>query len=143
MWAFLYVFNQSESFMHLTFTPFYAGLLSLLYIFLSLRVILFRRKHKIGVGHGDERSLEKAIRVHGNFIEYVPLALFLVLTLELNGTEQIWLHLLGGTLVFGRMMHAIGLGKSTGVTAPRFVGTLLTFIVIIVAAIKNIMVVYQ
>ena len=53
--------------------PFYASLLAALYFFLSLRVIRMRRRERIALGDGENARLERAIRVHANFAEYVPL----------------------------------------------------------------------
>jgi uncharacterized protein len=38
-----------------------------------------------------------------NAAEYVPLALVLMLILELNGASAAWLHVLGIALVVGRL----------------------------------------
>lgn len=124
------------------FTAFYAGLLALFYVALSLRIIRYRRHFKVGIGHGEERELHRAIRVHANYAEYVPIALMLMLILELNQTQDWLMHLLGTTLLLGRFLHAMGLSKKTGTSMPRFLGMLMTFGVILVAAVMNILVVY-
>jgi uncharacterized membrane protein YecN with MAPEG domain len=128
--------------MNIEFTSFYAGILGLFYVALSFRVISLRRKYRVGINHGQEKELERAIRVHGNFAEYVPLALFLLLLLELNQTSEIALHILGSALFVGRILHALGLDKSAGTSMPRMIGMILTFLVIIVAAVLNILTVY-
>ena len=68
----------------ITLTPIYAGLAVLFYVFLSIRVIGLRRSTRTSLGNGGHVSLEQAIRVHGNFSEYVPLALVLMLLAELQ-----------------------------------------------------------
>lgn len=128
--------------MNVEFTAFYAGILGLFYVALSFRVILLRRKFQVGIGHGKERELHRAIRVHGNFSEYVPLALFLLLLLELNGGQMWVLHVLGSMLFLGRILHVMGLSKSAGTSIPRFVGGTLTFGMMMIAAVLNILVVY-
>ncbi|WP_299269737.1 MAPEG family protein [uncultured Psychrosphaera sp.] len=128
--------------MNIEFTAFYAGILSLLYIALSFKVIKLRRKFKIGIGHGEENDLHKAIRVHANFSEYVPIALFLLLLLEINSSEAWILHVLGSMLFLGRILHVMGLSKSSGVSRARIFGGVLTFTMIIVASVLNILVVY-
>ena len=124
------------------FTSFYAGLLAFVFVSLSFRIILMRRKFKVGIGHGEQKELHRAIRVHGNFSEYVPLALFLMLLLELNQTESWLMHVLGLSLLVGRMFHAMGLGKSAGTSFPRFVGGVLTYSMMLVAAALNVATVY-
>ena len=82
-------------------TGLYAGLLGLLLIVLSMRVVQNRWRAKVGLGHGGDKALRKAIRIHGNFIEYVPLALLLMALIEMNGAQPPWLHGLGGALLAG------------------------------------------
>jgi len=124
--------------MEFTVTPLYAALCGLLLIFLSLRISTMRRRLSVGLGCGDHSALELAIRVHGNFIEYVPLALILLAFTEINGVTALYLHVAGGTLLLGRLLHAFGLSQSGGVSAGRFIGTLLTWLVIVGLSIYNI-----
>ena len=120
------------------FTSFYAGLLAVFYVLLSFRIILMRQKFQVGIGHGEKKELHRAIRVHGNFAEYVPLALFLILLLELNKADNWMLHALGTMLLFGRLFHAMGLSKSAGSSTPRFLGGVLTYSMMLIAAGLNI-----
>ena len=120
------------------FTSFYAGLLAVFYVLLSSRIILMRQKFQVGIGHGEKKELHRAIRVHGNFAEYVPLALFLILLLELNKADNWVLHALGTMLLFGRLFHAMGLSKSAGSSTPRFLGGVLTYSMMLIAAGLNI-----
>ncbi len=53
-------------------TAFYAALLALLFVFLSVRVIGWRRVKRVELGHGDDSQLLRRMRVHANFAEYVP-----------------------------------------------------------------------
>ena len=124
------------------FTSFYAGLLAVFYVLLSFRIILMRKEFKVGIGHGDKKELHRAIRVHGNFAEYVPLALFLILLLELNKADDWVLHSLGTMLLFGRLLHAMGLSKSAGTSMPRFLGGVLTYSMMLIAAGLNVWSVY-
>ncbi len=123
---------------NITITAFYASLLALLFITLSFNVIRLRFKLKVGVGDGGERPLIKAIRIHGNFAEYMPLALVLLAGFELSGAEHFWVHIFGSVLFVGRVLHAIGLSKSVGTSMPRFLGTISMFIVLLMLSIANI-----
>ena len=122
----------------LLLTGFYASLLGILYIGLSFNIIRLRRRFKVGIGTGDNEILAKAIRAHGNFSEYVPLAVILLGCYELNGGSSIMLHALGSILVLGRVLHAIGLNKTKGVSQQRVFGMLSTFLVMLILAIDNI-----
>lgn len=122
----------------LSLTGFYASLLALLYIGLAINVIRLRKKFKVGINDGGNKDLAKAVRVHGNFAEYVPVALLLLACYELNGASVIVLHALGAMLVAGRALHVIGLSKTIGISMQRQVGMLSTFFVILALAIENI-----
>ena len=122
----------------LSFTGLYAGLLGILYIGLAINIIRLRLKFQIGIGAGGNEFLAKAIRVHGNFAEYTPMALILLGCYELNGASAMMLHAMGGLLVLGRVLHVVGLNKTIGASKQRQIGMLSTFLVILVLAIENI-----
>ena len=124
--------------MHAPITALYAGLLGVLMLILAFRVVAVRRTTSIGLGDGGDALLLSRIRIHGNAAEYVPLALILMLILELNGGSARWLHVLGIALLVGRVAHVQGLSRSTGTSAGRFVGNILTWSVIMIAAVANI-----
>jgi len=123
--------------MALTITMFYAGLLVLLYLALSLQVIRLRRTLQVGLGSGGNEVLDRAVRAHANFAEYVPLGLLLLALIEIGTAAPGWLvHLLGLTLLVGRLMHGlIGLNRSSGYSAGRFWGTCLTWLVFAAGAV--------
>lgn len=122
----------------LTVTALYASLLALVFLGLSFNIIRLRRLLRVGVGDGGEKELSKAIRIHGNFSEYMPLALILLAAYELAGADSMWLHIIGATLVIGRILHAIGLSKTIGTSSQRFIGMVSTFLVLLILAILNI-----
>lgn len=123
---------------NITITAFYASLLTLLYIGLSINIIRLRFKLKVGLGDGGKEPLIKAIRIHGNFSEYMPLALILLVGFELSGADSFWVHLFGAVLFVGRVLHAIGLTQSVGTSKSRAFGMLSMFLVLILLAIANI-----
>lgn len=114
--------------------PFYASLLVLLFLFLSLRVIRRRRALKVGIGDAGDKYLLRAMRVHSNFAEYTPLALLLLLALELQVFYSWALHVLGATLVIGRLLHAYGVSQTREQLQFRMAGMACTFAVMLVAA---------
>ena len=124
--------------MLLQITTFYTGILTVGYLFLAGRVVILRRTHRVGQGAGDAPDLARAIRVHANFGEYVPLALLLLLLLEVGGLPQVLLHVFGGALVVGRVLHAWGLSGNPGVSIGRFWGTFLTWLMMAFAALINL-----
>lgn len=117
-------------------TLLYAGLAGLLLLALSFQVVKLRRRHRVGLGTGDAPDLERAVRVHANFCEYTPLALLLLLLLEFATPLPIWiLHALGLMLIIGRVLHALGLSRTAGTSRERFVGTVLTWLMLLISAL--------
>jgi uncharacterized membrane protein YecN with MAPEG domain len=116
----------------------YAGLLALLLLMLALRVIRLRWKLRVGLGDGGDKAMSRAIRIHGNAAEHVPIALLLLLVAELNHADSVLLHACGIALVVARVLHAVGLGRSTGASWQRTVGTVGTFTVIAILAAVDI-----
>ena len=124
--------------MNIDHTALYAGLLGLLLVALSYRVAQRRIRFRVGVGAGDQPELERAIRVQANFTEYVPLALILLALYEAGGAPGWALHGAGTVLVVSRLLHAVGLTRSAGRSAPRFIGVVGTWLVIIALSLANI-----
>ena len=113
----------------------YASLLGLILIYLSYRVVIYRMKFKVSIGDGGNAKLARAIRVQGNFVEYVPIALLLILFVELAGFSPWVVHVLGVTLLGGRVWHAQGLSTVSGPSQGRFVGTFSSWLTIGAAAV--------
>ncbi len=119
-------------------TALYGSLCGILVVVLAAQVVRQRRKFKIGIGSGDERSLERAIRVHSNAMEYIPIALLLLALFEANQGNRYLAHSMGMLLVIGRVLHAQGLGASHGTSFGRFWGTLFTWVAIMVLSVANL-----
>lgn len=91
----------------LSVTPLYAALLGLLFIPFTARAGFYRVKSGIFLGDGGDPELLRRIRGQGNFIETVPIALTLLIVMELTGAGSTWLNALGSLLVFGRVTHYV------------------------------------
>lgn len=115
-------------------TALYAVPLSLLFVHLSYRVVGLRKQAKAALGDGGDPRLIRAIRVHGNFAEYVPFALVLLGLAEINGAPVWAVHLLGLVLLIGRGAHAWGVSQAHEDFRFRVVGMLFTFAVLVVGA---------
>jgi uncharacterized membrane protein YecN with MAPEG domain len=122
----------------LSVTGLYASLLAILFITLAINIIRLRYQYKTGIGDGGHETLEKAIRVHGNFAEYIPMALLMLGLYEINGADPSVLHVLGASLFIGRILHAVGLSKTKGVSKQRQIGMISLFIVMVILAVENI-----
>jgi hypothetical protein len=116
--------------------PFYAALLALLFVGLSMRAIRIRRRLRVAVGDaGDERML-RAMRVHANFAEYVPLSLLLFAFVENAGAAPPFVYGLCVCLLVGRLAHAYGVSQAPEPRSFRVVGITLTFFALIAAAVR-------
>jgi|TARA_B100000749_G_C18308129_1_gene415543 uncharacterized membrane protein YecN with MAPEG domain len=91
--------------------PLYIAIFSLVFTLLSFRVIRLRQTARVAIGDGGDKALRRAIRVHGNFAEYVPLALILIFAAESLGMSAVWVHGLCIALLIGRLLHAYGVSQ--------------------------------
>mgnify|MGYP001297428748 CR=1 FL=1 len=67
----------------LTMTALYTGLSALPLVVLSLLVVRERGRARVSLGDGGDAQLQKAIRAQGNFVEYTPLALLVIHSVQL------------------------------------------------------------
>ena len=118
----------------MTIVPIYAALLALLFVLLGERTIRTRHRRGVALGHGDDPAMLRAMRVHANFAEYVPLALLLIYFVELSSQAPWLVHLLGVTLLLARLCHAFGMSRTPENFRYRVAGMGLTFSVILVSA---------
>ena len=124
-----------------TITLIFAAALGLLNIWLGLRVSRGRIKHKVLIGHGEVPALEARMRAHANFNEYVPIALILMLLIELNVGASRWLWGLGALLVVARVLHPLGMDRTT-TNALRAAGAALTWAVLLALIIWAVLLAY-
>lgn len=115
--------------MQMQIAAIYAGLNIILLILLSLRVSLQRRKHKVSLGDGGVDELRRAIRAHGNAVEFIGpgLAGLAILALNADAVSLEILHAAGATLTAGRVLHAAGLSAGE-VNIGRMAGSGLTLL---------------
>lgn len=112
------------------FTAF--GLIALLN---SIRIVSLRRKLRVSLGDGGHALLAHAIRGFGNFMEYVPFGLVLLLGLELIQAPVWFLHLCGGTLLIGRVLHSTAFMKEDISMNARVAGMTFTWFSLAVSSI--------
>ncbi len=106
----------------LEITPLYAMVLGVLMLILWFKVTKHRAQMQISIGDGGDTVLHEKIRRHGNFIEWVPLVLLMMLFAELRGAGTVWLHLAGALLVVSRALHPFGLRANNASHVLRIVG---------------------
>ena len=113
-------------------TLLYGGLNTLLVTLLGLNLSLRRKASATGPGTPLPPGLVRPARAHANAAEWIPLGLVMLLAIELTGrVPSFWLHLLGGTFLLARLLHAAGmLTRSRLLTA----GATLNYLVMLVMA---------
>lgn len=101
--------------------------LTVLYIKLAIAIVKLRRAHLISLGDGGREDLHYAVRAHGNFAEYVPIALIVVALAEMMGAW--WPLVLANAvlLVAGRVFHAGMYQNAQHNLKARSRGMILTF----------------
>lgn len=114
---------------------FYVALGAILILVLAARVMWLRNARGVALGDGGDKALERAIRVHANAVEYLPIALLLLVALALEQTRPWLLHAFGIALLVGRIVHAVGLSASSGRSLGRVAGIGLTVLVMLAMAI--------
>lgn len=122
----------------LLITSLIASIGAIIFVNLSFNVIKLRRKNQVRIGNGGVEELERAIRAHANFAEYVPIGLILLACLEANGASW-WLVLLPGiALIIGRIIHAIGVQEPPPHINKRVLGMKITFFTLIALVALNL-----
>lgn len=91
-----------------TVTLLYGGLTGLLVTFLGLNVSRVRVQHRTFIDHAPTSEVLREVRAHGNAAEWAALGIVLLLVLELSGVGTTLLHVFGGALFTGRVLHAAG-----------------------------------
>jgi uncharacterized membrane protein YecN with MAPEG domain len=106
-----------------------AGAAGLVNFWLSWRIAQLRESEKISVGDGGNMRLIARMRAHLNFAEYAPVVLILVALIEATRGTQLWLGIVAGIFILGRVLHALGMdglrfGRAAGMacTAPVMIG---------------------
>lgn len=106
----------------------YAGLNILIIFFLAVNVSLNRQRAKVSLGLGTDEKLEKAVRAHGNAVEWAAPGLIGLTILAFADTQMLFMHILGVGLTLGRGLHAYGIITNTGPNIGRLLGTLLNWL---------------
>lgn len=117
-------------------TGFFIGLLTLIFVFHSVRVVLARHTTHTNLGDGDNDQLERRIRIHGNFAEYVPFLLIMLAVMEYESlVTPVWLWVFGYMVIFGRVLHAWGIWNAATPLLARVCGMAFTFLPLITGGV--------
>ena len=124
----------------LTISSCYVAIFIILQFVFTL-LVRVRRSERISLGHGNNSTLERRMRAHGNFTEVVPITLIALVLLELNAGNALLLHTLGALFLLFRLMHYIGVAFASTITL-RFYGMVGTAAVMVAAAIALLLSVF-
>ena len=113
----------------------YVGLNLLLTLGLAINVV----RHRFKGDSGDPVMLEKAVRAHGNNIEYVPIILIGLGVIAMMGASAQTISILGGTLFVARLFHAFGIQQAKVPNIFGMVGNMGTWLVMLCVAVKLIL----
>jgi uncharacterized membrane protein YecN with MAPEG domain len=119
-------------------TALYSGLAGVLLLVLAGRVSRLRHGLAIHFGDGGNADLARAIRAHGNAVEWALPAILLLLVAELNRAPPSLLHACGMATLVGRALHAIGLSRRPGRSFGRFTGSGLSWLAVLVLALWDV-----
>lgn len=115
--------------------PLYAALFALFFVALSVRTLRLRRSLRIAIGDSGNETMLRAMRVHSNFAEYVPLSLLLILFVELRAGPALLVHGLCVCLLVGRISHALGVSRLNEDYRLRVFGMAMTFTTLVSSAV--------
>lgn len=120
----------------LPITALYMGLFLLLLLVLAIGVVRQRLSTNTALGDGGHPGLIKAMRSHGNAIEYVPVVMLGLAVLELNGAGSLGLHLYGSGFLIARFSHAFGMQLVNEANNFRKIGIVLTWVIMLAMGVQ-------
>ena len=126
----------------LPLTSTFTSLFTLFYLFLSFRIGYFRGSPVMKlIFKMDEEipasKLDRNIRAHGNFSEYVPIFLVLLVILEISGNASFsYLLLICLIFAYGRLAHGICFAFYEFNPFLRISGMLCTYLALVVFAVS-------
>jgi uncharacterized membrane protein YecN with MAPEG domain len=105
------------------------AILLFIFIALSINAAFTRRKSGLAVGEGDNETLLRAVRAHGNFTEFTPMFLISLIVVDQLSKNCDYVRILGLLFIIGRISHALSMFLKKGIL--RVIGMMLTLIPLI------------
>ncbi len=126
--------------MQMPITLMYASIFAIFALVLSFKAGSARGKSGISILFGAPENMELAqkVRVHQNFLEYVPLFLIAFAMIEINGGSRLFLYIVGDLLIVSRIAHAIGLKHDNMGHIGRLIGAGGTALLTLVTGIYGV-----
>lgn len=103
-------------------TALYAVPLGAIYLGLWMDIARTRGAMKVSIGDAGDTTLLLRIRRHGNFVEWVPMVLIMMMLGEGLGAPALYLHVSGALLLLGRLVHPFWLKADNAAHLLRYLG---------------------
>ena len=101
----------------------------LVIVMLGLKMYVGAQRGKLKVPSGETTpEFSRVTRVQLNAVEDVPVLMAGIVALGLLGMPAWYIHMCGLVLVVSRLLHAVGLAGSSGLSFGRLVGTMGTML---------------
>lgn len=113
----------------------YLGAMLLIHIWLAFGVGGLRSTLKISIGDGGNPRMIRAMRGQANFVENAAITLLLLLAMAVMGAPALLIHVMGLTLVVGRVIHGLHFMAEDAPGWQRGGGAMLTVLVQVVGAL--------
>jgi uncharacterized membrane protein YecN with MAPEG domain len=106
--------------MHLPITILYGTLLILVTQLLAVSTSLYRLRARVFVVTPDQlpKSLLRLVRAHGNSAEWLPVTIFLIAFLEMQGANPARLTACAVVMLIARIAHSLNLVWLKGLLRP-------------------------
>ena len=101
------------------------AILLFVFIALSINAAFTRRKSGLAVGEADNENLLRAVRAHGNFVEYTPMFLISLFLIDHVSKNCEYILVIGSGFILGRISHSTSMFLKKGIL--RITGMFLTF----------------
>lgn len=129
----------------LPLTSVFAATFTIIYLFLSFRIgylrgspvmkLIFKMEKKI-----PETKLHRNVRAHGNFSEYVPIFLILLMLLEITALASYdFMLTIALIFLYGRLAHGICFAFYDHNPFLRMSGMITTYLALLIFAIKLVL----
>ena len=105
------------------------AILLFIFVALSFNAAFTRRKSGLAVGEGDNETLLRAVRAHGNFTEFTPMFLISLIVVDQLSKNCDYVGILGLLFIIGRIFHALSMFLKKGIL--RVIGMMLTLVPLI------------
>ena len=113
----------------------WTGLLLILLVVLSARVVLGRQRLRVSLGDGGQHEMNVLARTFANASEYAPAGIAALILLAAVGASAMEVHAIGGALFLGRIIHPFGLIGKKAPNPARVLGMALTWLALLGAAV--------